>query len=156
MRDTGIAYSAEALRYVGIAFLSGSIVHAGTLGGNSAWYIGVFCTGIGLFIAGTHLSGTTAELNLRQIMLAILFSIGIGMLSGGLQHFFEGPAFAAAIIPVGFVLSYCSFRARTQNPEVKETGAIIVGALLLFGILTVYAGNLEALPHGHGTESLHD
>ena len=155
MRSSRIAYSAEVLRYVGVAFLSGSIVHAGTLGGNSAWYVGVFCVGIVLFIAGTYLSTAAAELHPKHIALAVCFSIGIGMLSGGLQHFFEGPVFAAAVIPLGVVLSYFSFRARVQTPDRKEIVALIMCSLVLFGVLTLYARNLEALPHGHGEASHH-
>jgi hypothetical protein len=48
-------FTSHILRYVGVGLISGSIVHAGTLGGGSLKYIILVIVGIIGFIIGTLL-----------------------------------------------------------------------------------------------------
>jgi hypothetical protein len=87
-------------RYLGVGFISGSIVHAGTLGGDATIYCTLLLLGVLLFVLGTYLE-EHAKNTVTFIVSTTGLSLGVGMMSGGMQHFFDGPLFASLIIPIG-------------------------------------------------------
>ena len=65
------------------------------------------------------------------------------MVTGGVQHFLDNPAYSAALIPAGLVLALLAFLARegvplsTRLPRV--VGGTVAAAALLFAGLTTAA-----------------
>lgn len=45
----------------------------------------------------------------KLIIFSILLAVGVGMISGGVQHFDEVPVYASRLIPLGILLSLVGF-----------------------------------------------
>lgn len=118
-KETFVSYLS---RYVGIGLISGSIVHAGTLGGGSLRYIILISIGALLFMFGTFLETKKEVLTTRFIVTSVLLSMGVGMVSGGTQHFIDGPLYAAFLIPTGLFVGYIMFlfRKGSEHLSIKK------------------------------------
>jgi hypothetical protein len=146
--------------FLGIGFLSGSIVHFPV--GPVKFGI-IAAVGVLLFVAGSILQ---RKLGLAQapeggwgrfIAGSAALSVGIGMVSGGVQHFTDFPGYAAALVPAGIVLAVASFAFRERFPADRHAAfaaaAVFVFAALLFVGLRGYAARLGPSSedgHGHG------
>lgn len=145
--------------FLGIGFLSGSIVHfpVGPLKFGIIAAVGVL-----LFVVGSVLQRRLGLSQapeggwLRFIAGSAFLSVGIGMVSGGVQHFTDFPGYAAALVPAGTLLAAGSFAVRERFAADRHAAAVsaaaIVAALALFGGLRWYAARLGAPPSGHGHE----
>lgn len=124
-------------KYLGIGLISGSIVHAGTLGGDYVKYIILIITGILLFVIGNVLEHGMQSIQqmIPYIGISTVLSIGTGMVSGGTQHYLDGPMIAAVLLPLGFFLAYLALIYRDFKHELTIHRAVIVFALsvLLYG-----------------------
>ncbi len=135
-------FISQVFRYVGVALLSGSIVHAGTLGGSTGWYAFLMVVGVGMFVGGTILEKKENILNGVYIALSVVFSLGIGLISGGAQHFFDGPRFSAIALPLGFVIAYCAYAYRDYASSINAKRLCTVLALGLSAVLALsYVAN---------------
>jgi uncharacterized protein (DUF305 family) len=140
--------------FVGTGFISGAIVHSGKFS-DIPKYIAIGLFGVVLFAVGSLtqeiLSGkhTMNKLEATKFFLFSLFlSIGIGMISGGFQHFTDFPAYSSYLIPIGFLLSWLAFLLKNNsgfNPKILATtvGILVLCLPLYFG-LNAYAKSLAA------------
>lgn len=148
------AYLTHLLRYVGVGLISGSIVHAGTLGGNWWRYLVLIGLGAAMFGWGVWLEHhAEKQVNLGvYTALSILISIGTGMVSGATQHYLDGPRMAAILLPVGLVIGYWAFAFRDYRAQlgVKRVVGLVVLVATIMAVLwsiAIYLG--EQVPHGH-------
>ena len=84
----------------------------------------------------------------------MLLSLGLGMLSGGIQHFLDFPHYAAALLPLGVLLSLAAFlgRERTVPPRtqlLRLAGGTLAFALALYLGLDHLAHDLDGGDHAH-------
>jgi hypothetical protein len=140
------SFAAHMCKYLGVGLISGSIVHAGTLGGGYFKYIVLIIAGVALFVIGNVLEHGLSSLKqlLPYIGISTILSIGTGMVSGGTQHYLDGPAIAAILFPIGFFLAYLSFIYRDYSKEFtfKKVLSTLATSLVLFLVLTYIAKQL--------------
>ncbi|KUL46991.1 hypothetical protein ADL12_00675 [Streptomyces regalis] len=113
------------------------------------------------FILTKQRPETTKVLSIVASSLALSF--GIGMLSGGLQHFEDFPARGAMLIPFGLTLSFVAYVLRHEPARrrsiIGPTGALVlVTAVLAFVGLRGIADGMAAEGgggggHSHGEEA---
>ncbi|MFH9612911.1 hypothetical protein ACH4MM_03925 [Streptomyces pratensis] len=99
--------------FVGAGLISGAVVHHPL---DPARYTRIAGYGVLVFLAATLLNEyllaekKPALPRMVQVMGAsLLLSFGIGMLSGGLQHFEDFPDRAAMLVPFGIALSFVAY-----------------------------------------------
>ena len=151
--------------FVGAGLISGGIVHQPL---DPARYTTIALVGVGVFLAATVLNEfvlapkrPTGLRAARLIVASLALSLGIGMLSGGIQHFSDFPERAAVLIPLGIVLSFVAYVARSAQQPLRTVcswwgaGIVVVAAaaaLLLQPLASSFA--VDGNGHGHGaTES---
>jgi len=152
------AFTSHVLRYVGVGLISGSIVHIGTLGGSVTHYAALITLGILAFIIGTILETGRSAITLNFIIISVLLSIGVGMVSGGTQHYLDGPVYASFLLPLGLLLGYIMFVLREDKKEFKIQKVIVatILSLALFGGLYGIAHIIPTLENHHsGAEEHH-
>ena len=99
--------------FIGTGFLSGAIVH---LPLNPLRFTIIGLIGAIIFVASSTLhelkvmkrEATHLEI-FKLILFSILLALGVGMISGGVQHFDEVPAYASRLIPLGIILSLAGY-----------------------------------------------
>jgi hypothetical protein len=89
------------------------------------WSVGPFATVLHEFVLTRQCPGMTKVLGIVAASLALSF--GIGMLSGGQQHFEDFPARAAMLIPFGLALSEHARRADDAAPPRRPAAAQLGG-----------------------------
>jgi len=151
------AFASHMLRYVGVGLISGSIVHAGTLGGDAFNYIVLITAGIICFTIGNlveYRNEKTVTL-LRYIGISVIVSIGTGMVSGATQHYLDGPIFASMLLSLGLLLAYVSFVYRDFKGDlsVKKVLIAILLSFVLWFILSTIAHRLPEVEDHHANES---
>ncbi len=149
--------------FVGAGLISGAVVHHPM---DPSRYTKIAAAGVVVFLFVTIFNefvltrtrpgvGSLA----RALGLSLLLSFGLGMLSGGLQHFEDFPDRAAMLIPSGIVLSFAAYvvhsaPARWEDVIGGRTGLVIAVVVLLAGFgLRHVAATIEpgAGGHGHGS-----
>ncbi len=148
--------------FLGIGLLAGSIVHFPV---DPLRYAFIGTIGVLLFLAGTfadelivkkktfkeagllHLAGSSAVL-----------SIGIGMMSGSIQHFSDTPGYAALLIPIGIATSLVGYLWKHRIPVSKPLAwrlaiVLLVVCLPLGAGLRSLAHEIE--PHSHTEANTH-
>jgi len=129
------AFLAHSAQYVGIAMVSGSVVHASTLGGSPIKYAALIVGGTLIYCmkflieAGFRVDRRLA----RFLAISTVVSLGTGMMSGSTQHYLDGPRAGAVLASVGFVVAYFSFCLREDRRALNRrsvTGALLIGAVL--------------------------
>jgi hypothetical protein len=142
IKELKYAYAIHLCKYLGIALVSGSIVHAGTLGGNNNKYLGLIVVGVLLTVLGNYLEYEVKNIKVgvKLLALAIILSFGTGMLSGGIQHFADNPSYSAMLLSLGAVITFFAL-ALKDFPGVLNFKAVPIAiaasAVLYFGLPTV-------------------
>lgn len=163
-------FSTFLAMFVGAGFISGGIVHLGE--GLNVWDVSLLLTGIGLFVVGSYVQEALFnKKNLKEegvvpfLFYSLLLSIGVGMASGGIQHFVDTPAYSTYLIPLGLALGVIAFVLK-QNYRLSSSqwavllsaataGALVLG-IALRGIGTVLPQEWrQQHGHSHGSHS-HD
>ncbi|MBW5480572.1 hypothetical protein [Streptomyces bambusae] len=156
--------------FVGAGLISGAVVHHPL---DPDRYTRIALYGAGVFLAATILNEflLTRERPgparmLTVIVASLMLSFGIGMLSGGLQHFDDFPARGAVLVPTGLVVSFVAFVVKDPDTPARRIFGLVGLAVLLTAALTFYglrelAASMETGPgggHSHGTaeETGHD
>ncbi len=155
-RDTYLvrSFTAHLAQYIGIGLISGSVVHASTLGGSSLKYGALI--GLGMLIyCMKFVIESRFQIDrqlLRFLGVSTIVSLGTGMLSGSAQHFVDGPYAGAILASTGVVIAYIAFCFREDRSALTRrsvAGVLVLGGAL-FAILWVVAGLLGgADPAGH-------
>lgn len=149
------------LNFVGAGMVSGGVVHYPlnenfygilTVAGSIVFTIGALVTEI---VNGRKLG------NFRRIFFlvttSLLLSFGIGMLSGGIQHFTDFPDRATILIPAGLILSFVAFVLKFEKLRKGLFGKVALGGTfiaLIAGVsflgLGQLASSLQPAGHTHG------
>ncbi|MDI9885009.1 hypothetical protein QMZ92_11550 [Streptomyces sp. HNM0645] len=157
-------YLGYVLYFVGAGLISGAVVHHPL---DPARYTMVGITGVFVFLVATLVNEFLLVTDrpplaraLVVIAASLLLSFGIGMLSGGLQHFDDFPARGAVLVPLGIVVSFIAFvlkDAETSSRRVLSPLGLVVllvagGSYLgLSAIAAGMAGEAaEGGGHSHG------
>ncbi|MDK9494438.1 hypothetical protein QEZ40_000311 [Streptomyces katrae] len=148
--------------FVGAGLISGAVVHHPL---DPDRYTRIALYGALVFLTATVLNEflLTRERPgparmLVVIASSLLLSFGIGMLSGGLQHFDDFPARGAVLVPVGIVASFIAYVIKDADTPTRRIFSLLglavlaVAALAFFGLRQI-AASMEATPggHSHGT-----
>lgn len=159
-----LPYITYLMYFLGVGFLSGAIVHYPV---NPSLYGVIGAAGAIIFtIASILTEWITNKRHLLQegvlkiVLYSLILSIGLGMISGGIQHFVDFPVYASYLVPAGFVISLLGY---VLNKEIKldtQYKLILVAklaliAIPLFFILNFYAKGMTPTEHNdsHGSET---
>ena len=142
--------------YLGVALAGGAVVH---LPLDPVRYL--LLGGVGVFV---FILASVADARRRHaaglegpggglgsfVGWSVLLSIGLGMLSGSIQHFLDFPHYAAALLPLGVPVTLAAYIGRERlslpRPQLLRLGAGAAAfALCLFFGLNLLAG--EVAPH---------
>ncbi len=145
-------YLAYAGCFVGAGLVSGGLVH---LPLDRARYLTLALVGVAVFLVATVVqevvlaAARPSRARLVTVLAgSLLLSLGIGMLSGGVQHFSDFPQRGAVLVPAGIVLSFLGFTVRSGGrPEalLKRSAAVVAGvAVVAFLGLHWLAGGAPA------------
>ena len=130
-------YIIYVAKYLGIALIAGSVVHAGTLTEDMTRYILIGVAGLALFLVGEILEEMASgdKINLRIFALATLLSLATGFMSGGVQHYLENPSYAGAILGIGILVSYVTFilKSGKKFTKLSVVATVIVSLAMYFG-----------------------
>ncbi len=120
--------------FLGTGFISGAIVHSGNLSELSKYFL-IGIVGFSLFIAGSFIQEFILNKeNLKEegvfkfFLFSLILSIGIGMISGGTQHFSDFPIYSSYLIPLGLIVSYIAFLLKNNFTFTKNL--VIAGGIL--------------------------
>ncbi|AFZ67217.1 hypothetical protein Deipe_1690 [Deinococcus peraridilitoris DSM 19664] len=137
------------------SFIAGGIVHLG-LGENTTYYLALAFVGVVFFTLGNYLQEFVLRKNARSLNLAafllvsFVLSVGLGMITGGVQHFLDNPAYSTVLIPTGVVLAVGAYAWREGLRPGGQYRNMMLGtvsfAVLLFGGLS----GLSAVLGGEG------
>ncbi|NUK15747.1 hypothetical protein [Streptomyces lunaelactis] len=151
--------------FVGAGLISGAVVHHPL---DPARYTRIALYGVLVFLAATVINEfilARERPGLPRMLVVIgaslLLSFGIGMLSGGLQHFDDFPARGAVRIPAGVTVSFIAYVIKDADTPWHRIFSLVGLAVLL--IATVSFVGLRQLAasmgesaqgggHSHGTE----
>ncbi len=121
--------------YLGIALVGGAIVHWPNSPLKNSVLIMI---GLALFLFGSYIEarkGGRGQLP-RYLFLSALLSIGVGMISGSIQHFDDFPAYCSVLIPFGVLLSLLAYSVREATATARQlaiTAVALAPLLLLLG-----------------------
>ncbi|WP_206187968.1 hypothetical protein, partial [Streptomyces neyagawaensis] len=162
-------YLGYATTFVGAGLISGAVVHHPL---DPDRYTVIALAGAGVFLFATVLNEfvlkrrrPSAAKVIAIVVASLALSFGIGMLSGGLQHFEDFPERAAMLIPFGLALSFVAYVLRYDAARwrsiVGPTGLLVlVTAAVAFVGLRGVAADMAAESggggHSHGEESTGD
>ena len=146
--------------FLGIGLVSGSVVH---FPGNPVRYAIIGSIGVILFVISSLMDEIVIKKrNLKEnaifrvILFSVVLSMGIGMISGAIQHFTDTPKYAAILIPVGIIVSLFGFLLKNQ---IRLTKAILGWSALCLLIVCIPLGiTLNVLaedittPHAHTSD----
>lgn len=154
-------YGNFILLFIGAGFISGGIVHLGE--GINWWDGSLLLLGIVLFVLGSYLQEVFYhQKNLQEegvlafLGYSLLLSIGVGMASGGTQHFIDTPGYSSLLIPLGVSLGVWAFVLKQGIDLTRSQWMKLVVGVALFGLvlgagLSFVAGRLPSSPgHAHG------
>ncbi|GLW47496.1 hypothetical protein Stsp02_31580 [Streptomyces sp. NBRC 14336] len=158
-------YLGYATTFVGAGLISGAVVHHPL---DPDRYTVIALIGALVFLGSTLLNEFVLK---RQrpsvskvvgvVLASLALSFGIGMLSGGMQHFEDFPERAAMLIPFGLALSFVAYVLRYQTARwrsiVGPTGILVLvtAAMAFFGLRGIaadMAAESDGGGHSHGEE----
>ncbi|MGA5148164.1 hypothetical protein ACPCSF_24455 [Streptomyces griseoincarnatus] len=129
--------------FVGAGLISGAVVHHPL---DPTRYTRIAGYGVLVFLAATLLNEyllaeeKPALPRMVQVMGAsLLLSFGIGMLSGGLQHFEDFPDRAAMLVPLGIALSFVAYVLKDIESSWRRIFSL-AGLAVLLGVAVSFMG----------------
>jgi len=153
-KELKYAFLIHVSKYLGIALVSGSIVHAGTLGGSSLKYVSLIATGIFLTVLGNYLEYKIKNIQVgwNILFLAILLSFGTGMLSGGIQHYSDNPAYSSILLSLGLIVTFISLGYKDFEKVITQKSiiAIAIISLAIYILLSTVGASLISHVPGDG------
>ena len=136
--------------FVGAGLISGSIVHYPL---DKTRYIIIGAVGAVLFALASTFADARAKGNgpaslVKFVLASLVLALGIGMISGGIQHFSDIPTRAATLIPLGGALSIIAFAIRDGHRLTRRhmVPFAVAGSAALLWVaigLSQYAGTFE-------------
>lgn len=159
-------YIVYVMFFLGMGLTSGSIVHMPL---DPHKYTIVLFIGMCVFVLASLLNEIVIDKKnlsvgstIRLVIFSLCLSVGIGMISGGIQHFDDVAEYAAYLIPGGIVLSFASFLLKNNIKLGMKKGLplfaiVLTVALSLSFVLRNVASNMpkgEGHSHGQAEEEL--
>ncbi|MEU5112909.1 hypothetical protein AB0G64_15545 [Streptomyces longwoodensis] len=151
------------LYFVGAGLISGAVVHHPL---DPARYTKIAVVGVLVFLAATvvneFLLATERPAPRRAVLIiaaSLMLSFGIGMLSGGLQHFEDFPDRGAVLVPLGITVSFIAFVLKDAESSWRRIfgplglAVLLAAAVSFFGLRAVADGLGEPSGesgHSHG------
>lgn len=163
-----IAHLSTVLKYGGISFIAGAVNHGFFSESRSLWTAAL---GIVFYVMGawlemrSQLEKENAKTWRDVLGAGIVFSIGIGFFTGGLQHFPDSPERSVWVVPLGFALSVVAMsvmnhtKASSRQPiwlyglmsiVVVTAGSLVAARMLPSGML-IHSEEAHAHSHAHST-----
>ena len=141
------------LKYGGISFIAGAVNHGFFSESRSLWTAGF---GVLFYLLGSWIemrNQIEVTKTWRDVLGAgIVFSIGIGFFTGGLQHFPDSPERSLWVVPLGFALSVLAMYVLEGAGTSSRKNVAIYG---LVATVLVVAGSALAWRMLSSSESLH-
>ncbi|MER7576773.1 hypothetical protein [Streptomyces sp. NPDC126514] len=129
--------------YVGAGLISGAVVHHPMA---PARYSMIAASGLLVFLLATVLNDLVLAAErqplsriLRVLGTSTMLSFGLGMLSGGMQHFADLPERCAVLIPLGIVLSFVAFFLKEAKRPWRRIFSLTGLAILILTAVTFFA-----------------
>ncbi len=164
-------YVGYLMYFMGTALISGAVIHHPM---DPSRYTKIAVAGVTIFIVATIYNDfvlTRIRPTLRMLagamFMALLLSFGVGMVTGGLQHFEDFPVRAAGMIPIGLVLSFIAFAIK-DTPQAwhrlllgwSGLTVAVLAAATFFGLgqlaSIIEKGGGAGHGHSHGTSTAAD
>lgn len=144
--------------FIGTGFLSGSIVHYPM---NPARFTVIGIIGALIFTTSSTINekyfnkqNFQKEGLFKIIIFSLILSLGIGMISGAVQHFDEEPLYASYLIPLGLLVSLVGYvlknDIRFSAKKFAVLGSVTLAVLLVLGF------SLRSLAHEIGPSHSHE
>jgi hypothetical protein len=129
--------------FIGTGFVAGSIVHLGE--GVNPWDVSLLIVGVALFTLGALFQErANGSVNIQAhglvqfLLLSLLLSVGIGMASGGMQHFVDTPEYSAILIPLGFALGFFAYCYKeAADISRRQWWALVLVSWLCIGVIAM-------------------
>jgi uncharacterized cupredoxin-like copper-binding protein len=145
------------LKYGGISFIAGAVNHGFFSESRSLWTAGF---GVLFYLLGSWIEmrhQAEAGKTWRDVLGAgIVFSIGIGFFTGGLQHFPDSPERSLWVVPLGFALSvmamYMLEDAGTSSRKNVALYGLAATAVVVAGSVFAWRALGES-GHEHGSDA---
>ncbi len=129
-------YLVYIAKYLGVALISGSVVHIGTLQNGIERYIILMVVGIILMMLGniSEAKQLGNKINTEFLLVITGLSLATGFLSGGVQHYIDNPAYAGYLLAIGVVVTYITFFMKEKfSLKIKNVLLVLsAGILILF------------------------
>jgi len=127
------------MMFLGAGFISGGIVHLGE--GANMWDISLLITGILFFIIGSYVQEIIYNKKslkeggtVKFLFFSLLLSLGVGMVSGGIQHFVDTPTYSAYLIPIGIFLGVMAYTFKNNISLPRPHWGMLSAFVLLFSL----------------------
>ncbi len=155
------------VNYIGIWFISWSISHWFFSGTRS---IIMALLWIGLFVFWQFLEKTyidhedtsSFKIYVRIAITGLIFSVGVGMISGWFQHFLDSPLRSLWIIPVWYIISLLIYPSKEELKETNWKYLISTGLIVWVALYGAIYSLIHILPestfwgdHHKGAETAH-
>ncbi|HWI60523.1 MAG TPA: hypothetical protein VNT75_01655 [Symbiobacteriaceae bacterium] len=141
-RSVFFPYVNYVLLFLGMGLISGAIVHMPV---DPVKYTMISMVGAVMFGFASFINDIRGQENMgvgaivKYLICSLVLSVGIGMMSGGIQHFSDNPTYAAMLIPLGFGLSLFSFIIK-NNAKLSAKRAYAVIAVFIVLALPLKMG----------------
>jgi hypothetical protein len=153
-------YLSYLVMFLGMGLISGSIIHAAQPEMRQYAFT-LMAIGAVLFSLGSYLNevlfktGVMGDNLVKYVLLSLLLAVGIGMVSGSTQHFFDTPIFASYIAPLGIFISSIAFAIRQGYILHRKNWVFMIVLGLAFAsvfhlVLLTYAKTLPISESHHG------
>lgn len=120
--------------------------------GINAWDLSLLAVGIIFFVLGSVFQDIQQGMvRIRGegitlfLLLSLLLSIGIGMASGGMQHFVDTPSYSAFLIPLGLGIGLIAFILKERITLTAKGWAMLTPSVCI----AVVAGTLALRAAGN-------
>lgn len=142
LRDILIQFLVYVSLFIGTGFLSGSIVHF-QIDPSRFLILGII--GAVIFVVASTINEAIfnkkdfkEEGLAKVIFFSLILSLGIGMISGGVQHFEEFPQYGSYLIPLGGIVSLVGYLLKSNiHLQTKQALKLFVFSVVIVGALWV-------------------
>jgi len=128
-------YLVYIAKYLGVALISGSAVHIGTLQNGVFRYVILMIIGIVLMMLGniSEARQSGVKINANFLIIITSLSLATGFLSGGVQHYLDNPMYAGYLLGIGAVVTYITFFLKDKIAlKTKDIFIVVCIALSIF------------------------
>lgn len=155
-RVLALPFVGYLLYFVGIGQIAGGVVHYPI---DPAYFTMMAIIGVFVFLAGTWLNEIVLPVErpsgrqiARLVGAAVVLSMGVGGVSGGVQHFLQFPTRSAILISAGLILAFLGFvwkGSLSLRQSLIVGSAVVVAAAVTLLALQPLVASIEGVGGGH-------